>query len=184
MDPTHFDALTRALTRRAASRRALLPALGGGVLALGLVASPAAEARKKRCGGGKKRCDGRCVNLQTNAKHCGACGNACGANRACEGGECVAAADRCSNPAVCNTEYVACGTTAGSGDPCSCERTAEGNTACINFIDESCANFQACATTQDCRETVGFHFFCQEIKGCGCSTTTKRCMPECDNPNP
>ncbi len=38
---------------------------------------------------GQTECNGRCVDMQTDASNCGACGQACGANQACVGGACV-----------------------------------------------------------------------------------------------
>lgn len=189
MDPNRFDALTRSLTslrHRAPSRRGLLHAVGGGLLAAAAVEAPAADAAKKPCKGGKKRCGKKCVDVQTSAANCGKCKNKCGANLVCEGGACVAAPDRCPTVTVCNDPNgVSCGTTAGiEQNPCTCGRTVEGNTACINFI-EKCEDFPPCESTQECRDTVGFHFFCQAPKTdaqgrpCGCG---RRCLPECDNP--
>jgi hypothetical protein len=44
------------------------------------------------CTGGKRKCRGKCVNLKTNPRHCGACGNVCPSGHTCVGGECVAEA--------------------------------------------------------------------------------------------
>jgi hypothetical protein len=40
------------------------------------------------CRFGLPTCDGACVDLSENDKHCGACGNACGAGTVCYGGKC------------------------------------------------------------------------------------------------
>ena len=162
MDTHRFDVFTRALSAVLPSRRVMLRMLGGGAAALTLGAAPEAGAKRRRR---KKKCKG-----------------GCDANQVCRKGRCQAAPNRCSGIAVCDTEPTPCGTTAGGGN-CSCERTAEGNTACINFI-ETCADFpHECRTTEDCRASAGLHFFCQEVKGCGCTKTARRCMPECDNPD-
>ena len=45
------------------------------------------------CQGGQcppeRSCNGDCVDLQSNAQHCGMCGRACQANQACPNGQCV-----------------------------------------------------------------------------------------------
>jgi hypothetical protein len=33
-------------------------------------------------------CNGACVNTMTNINNCGACGQACGAGKTCNGGTC------------------------------------------------------------------------------------------------
>lgn len=61
------------------------------------------------CPAGKEGCSSQCVDLQTNAQHCGKCGNPCGANETCQAGACIQ--DSCPNdpdktePGVCG-----CGT--------------------------------------------------------------------------
>ena len=46
------------------------------------------EGTAKPCTGGKVRCLDDCVDLNTDARNCGACGNACQANEACHNGSC------------------------------------------------------------------------------------------------
>ena len=41
------------------------------------------------CAGGLAYCAGLCVSLMANPMHCGACGNACGANKPCVNGMCL-----------------------------------------------------------------------------------------------
>jgi hypothetical protein len=53
------------------------------------VQASAKKKKKKACKGGKTRCGKRCVDLRTNSAHCGACGNGCGEDGSCQGGECV-----------------------------------------------------------------------------------------------
>lgn len=130
-------------------------------------ADPGKEAAAKRCPRGRKQCLGKCIK---KSKPC-------------------APVDRCGNVSVCGAPYVSCGTAAGTGAACSCERTVEGETACINFIS-ACAGYQSCTSTDgpeatSCRNLAGFHFFCQKPKTngagqpCGCGQV---CLPECDNP--
>src|SRR4051812_47786318 len=41
------------------------------------------------CDGGFTACGGGCVNLQSNARHCGACDHACLESETCQAGLCV-----------------------------------------------------------------------------------------------
>jgi hypothetical protein len=171
MDPQRFDAFTRAVTSRVPTRRSLFQGIvaGTAAVAAGMVAG--ADAGKK---GKKKKCKG-----------------GCDANQVCKKGKCKTAPNRCSGPTgICDDDPTPCGTSA-EGDICGCERTVEGNNACINAGDNVCTDVE-CTSTQDCEEALGFHFFCQQAKrnaagqfcGCGFGTATgKVCVPECDNPS-
>lgn len=63
------------------------------------------------CKDGYVMCDGRCVRLDNNFMHCGACGNECSALEICTAGECIA------NPDVDggNTDGGGSGGTGGNG---------------------------------------------------------------------
>jgi hypothetical protein len=41
------------------------------------------------CSSGQTRCDGSCIETQSNSQHCGACGNACNAGEPCSEGKCL-----------------------------------------------------------------------------------------------
>ena len=60
------------------------------------------------CGMGLTLCMGFCVNTALNASHCGACGNACSAGRACVAGACATGADA-GVEVTCPTGLVQCG---------------------------------------------------------------------------
>lgn len=171
MDTDRLSRLAATLAdprgRRETLRLLLGTALGGGALALA-GADPAAA---KKCSRGKKKCNGKCIRK----------------NRPCRN---PVPADRCPTASVCNTEPNACGTTAGSGEACSCDRSIEGNNVCTNFT-ETCNGLKACTSTDgneatSCRNQVGFHYFCMKPKtdaqgrSCGCGQV---CLPECDNPS-
>ncbi len=108
MDGNRFDVLVRSWGTR--SRRGLLGLLAGGLAALeaggGGAAAGCAKAGK-RCGHGKRCCEGarckhgrcrctssfttcggRCVDVETDPNNCGACGNTCAAEQACEDNHC------------------------------------------------------------------------------------------------
>lgn len=77
-----------------------------------------------RCPGHFTLCDGECVQLAVDRRHCGACGAPCGLGAVCRGGTCVCPAgttvcgsgcfelDR--DPANCGT----CGTSCADGESC------------------------------------------------------------------
>lgn len=64
----------------------------------GRCAKPVRAINKKKCKGSKKSCDGKCVNLQTSAKHCGVCKNKC---KACKAG-------KCTKPKCPNKKHLRC----------------------------------------------------------------------------
>ena len=77
------------------------------------------------------------------------------------------------------------------GGTCGCFLSTEGNTICVNETDSdgeflNADDLQPCSSTQECRETVGFHFFCRAVttspSGKTCGSTVSRCWPECDAP--
>ena len=41
------------------------------------------------CSSGQTRCDGSCIDTQSNSQHCGACGNVCNAGEPCLEGKCL-----------------------------------------------------------------------------------------------
>jgi hypothetical protein len=99
--------------------------------------------------------------------------------------------DRCAGPTgICNAAPTPCGSSA-NGDTCGCEMSVEGTTFCADGADP-CAQAVECTSTNgkndptSCRNLVGFHFFCQEAKACGCgvgAATGRVCVAECDNPD-
>jgi hypothetical protein len=99
MDAHRFDSITRALAT-GTSRRAVLRRLGTGLTGavaatLGTKAANAAKGGgggkpQGRCLEGFTNCRGTCVDIQTNAEHCGACNTVCsGAASTCCGGTCT-----------------------------------------------------------------------------------------------
>lgn len=163
MDGQQFDRLaglvTAARTRRGAIRLFMAATVGTVVPAL---AATDVDGKKKR----RKK-------SRRNQGH----------NQVPNGGG-GTPSDQCPVAGVCNADPPVCGTGA-DGKPCGCDRATEGNTVCLAFV-ESCESFASCTSTQDCRDSVGFHFFCQAEKTngagipCGCGG---RCLPECDNRN-
>jgi hypothetical protein len=82
------------------------------------------------CPQGQTACFGTCVDLNTNANHCGACGDPCAAGQTCGGGqcsacpasepsECEAPINACVDPRDDNTNCGECGTFCVGGQHCS-----------------------------------------------------------------
>jgi formylglycine-generating enzyme required for sulfatase activity len=55
-----------------------------------------------KCPSGQERCGGQCVDLASNAGHCGGCGKVCSGGAICKAGECVCASgqERCGGQCV------------------------------------------------------------------------------------
>ena len=41
------------------------------------------------CSSGQTRCEGSCIDMQSNLQHCGACGNVCNTGEPCSDGKCL-----------------------------------------------------------------------------------------------
>jgi hypothetical protein len=133
--------------------------------------------------------DGVCVT--------GTCNPACGYNTTCQNGSCVSQANRCPTAFTCSSfggEAPVCGNVAGPGGnvgPCGCYRSTEGNNVCVNQTDADGDDIEyidlvPCSTSQDCRVSRGFNWYCRSVNTTGtgqtCGSTVGRCWPSCDNP--
>ncbi|MFT3775458.1 MAG: hypothetical protein QM820_59685 [Minicystis sp.] len=96
------------------------------------------------CTGGKVRCDGHCVDLDTDASNCGACGRTCvlvHGTAACVAGECGLAACEtgwadCDGDLATGCELaIAC----DEGQSCTTSCSTEGTLSCANPCTPSCA---------------------------------------------
>ena len=208
-----FDQLAtrvaQSQTRRSAVRLLGLALLGGSGLALAadpVNAKHASHNHGHNHGHQHGHTSGR---QQDRRKHHGGGGNpvtppapdcapACDFNQVCQDGACVAAPNVCPAAFACPDPFggpaPVCGTVAGAkGGDCGCIKTTEGNNVCVNQTDEQ-GNFldssklRTCASSQQCRDTVGFHFYCAAVtrspSGKLCGSDVPRCWPECDNPTP
>jgi hypothetical protein len=208
METQRFDLLATHLahsqTRRSAVRLLGLALLGGSGFALAAQSGDAKHASPKRHHehshpSGRK---------QDRRKHGGGgggeapvappaptCDPACAFNQVCQDGACVAAANVCPAAFDCPDPFggpaPVCGTVAGDNGACGCITTTEGNNVCVNQTDGNgndidASTLQTCASSQDCRDTVGFHFYCAAVtrspSGKVCGSSVPRCWPECDNP--
>jgi hypothetical protein len=166
MDTTRFDQFTFALASSGTRRQALRSFAG---IATAAVAATAlgvenGEAKRKKKGKGK-------------GKGKGHGGNGGGGNGGGTQPPVSRPPDMCPVSAKVNAPI--CGSEPGGGT-CDCHRTTEGNNFCGGMVD-TCASLRPCTSTQDCRDSVGFHFYCQAADGGACGQV---CVPECANTNP
>lgn len=82
-----FDELTKGLATGAVSRRKVLRWMGSALAGAALASVPGVAWAA--CPEGQSRCGDRCVNLQTNERHCGSCSNRCRSTQTCCKGRCV-----------------------------------------------------------------------------------------------
>ncbi|HEY8432423.1 MAG TPA: hypothetical protein VIL20_28830, partial [Sandaracinaceae bacterium] len=96
-------------------------------LALALACTPPPG----ECAPGQTACDGECVTLEADARHCGECGRACGPGEVCAAGACTSegcgpGTVECDRACVDTaTDERHCG---GCGAACAPDRTCVGGT--------------------------------------------------------
>ncbi len=134
------------------------------------------------CLAGEQCCDGVCVNDQTDAKHCGGCGEACGVGLKCVGGQCVCPAKDgdvpCTSDQTCCGRY-GCVDVNADGEHCGmCGHACEDESYCQlgkclcaqgNATPKVCESGQACCLDVGCVDVSG------DVKNCG------RCGVVCEN---
>lgn len=141
-----------------------------GVWCVGLLALlPGCPRTGAVCGEGQVACGQGCVDVTSDARHCGACGNACGERQLCQGSACAcqpgtnACASGCADLLTDAQNCGICGNACAAGEVCesggcqvSC--TTQGTSRC----GRSCVNLQtdpahcglcdnACPDVQTCR---------------------------------
>lgn len=134
-----------------------------------------------------------CVDLQTDAQHCGSCGQACGGTATCADGGCacpgelfacdVGCVDLVSDPANCGSCGSGCGDLYCFQGNCSadCGQLAECSGACVDLLNDSnhcgaCGN--ACSRGGSCVDgqcqcgsgTVSFAGDVQPIFSASCAS--------------
>jgi hypothetical protein len=121
-------------------------------------------------------CGPDCVDKNTDARHCGSCGNACGANLACVNGACGCTKKMCSGMCVDPLSDVAnCG---GCGMACGA------NFACVNGAC-SCAT-QTCSglcidPLSDVSNCGGCGMACSTVNVNGLKCTAGQCVGRCNS---
>jgi hypothetical protein len=191
MDGHQFDRLTQQLGEALSRRRfgAVLAALG---LGTGFGAATRAKPKKgkkkkkkpKPCAAGTARCGAACVDIQSNAQHCGGCNQPCPGGQSCGGGQCQPGGcegnqERCGGNCVnLNTDEQHCG---------ECNRACNGDLTCLDG-DCACAAGTRCGTA--CVDLDLDHAHCGECDRacngdltcsngeCGCAAGT-RCGNQC-----
>ena len=130
------------------------------------VPNPSGEGRICGCPAGKTACKERCVNLQRNERHCGACFNRCPEDFECVGGQCV---PQCGPGVVCDVSFTQCGQE--TGQLCACTDRLEGGTVCgATFCGPPCTS------SDECVQVFGPGAVCQ-APGTGCCG--QACIPAC-----
>jgi peroxiredoxin len=134
----------------------------------GMFAVPLHAFAQGSCPSGQTVCNGTCVNMSTDPKNCGKCGNSC-ASGSCESGACAgcpsgqtACNDTCVNISTDPNNCGKCGNTCASGESClsgacACSPTilSEGAPEVIN---SGTVAFAASVTTCDTSGNVCFYF--------------------------
>ena len=109
------------------------------------------------CPEGKTRCNLRCVNLQTNERHCGSCGNRCDDGQECVRGECGGGEPICNPPCPEGGE---------------CVEAGPGVTVCYPICDPPCTPGTTCFFDQD-----GTTTYCVCGQG-GCTDDCSVCLSQ------
>jgi hypothetical protein len=154
-----FDELARALASGTLSRGKALRLMAGLLVGGTLGSIPGVAWANDRCSQGQTRCGDRCVNLNTNERHCGSCRNRCGSKQTCCGGRCVnlqrserhcgSCSNRCAAGEEC--DHGVCGggepiCTPSCPLPCFCSTLADGTgTVCVDCSTRSCPQVSSCA---------------------------------------
>ena len=129
---TSFDELTKGLATGAVSRRKVLKWMGGALVGAALASVPrVAWADDDRCSEGQTRCGDRCVNLQTNERHCGSCSNRCAWGQECVGGKCQCPSGATLCGGACVSSLCPQGG-AFNTSTCQCEPCPPGTTICTS----------------------------------------------------
>ena len=108
------------------------------------------------CASGTTRCAGLCVDLDNDAKNCGACGDACKVGQVCSAGKCVlscptsqtrcggadAGAPYCANLQTDHKNCGACASACKAGQVCSAGKCDLSCQSGLTDCDDSCVNLQ------------------------------------------
>jgi hypothetical protein len=180
METSRFDTITSTVaqtgSRRGALRLLATAALGAGGLTL--LGRTGTAAKKKSKGKGKGTGNGTGKGNGTHGGGSTGSGSSTPSAPGGGSGSSTPSIPQHQCPVAAKTNAPLCG-----NDPdgaCDCHLAVEGNNFCGGFLT-SCAGLRSCTSTQDCRESVGFHFVCQAAQGGGCGQV---CVPACENRYP
>src|SRR5215216_33251 len=150
-----LDELARNLTTSNISRGRVLKIMGSALLGSVLAAVPGVAWADDRCPEGQTRCGDRCVNLQTNERHCGSCFHRCAEGEECVSGECKPSCIPNGEPSTEATALQCCSGTCSGGKCAACPFGQElCNGSCVSnscpedqvFLACRCACVNACPT--------------------------------------
>jgi Stigma-specific protein, Stig1 len=183
-EESFFDELARGLADGSVTRAKALRLMGGALVGAALASVPGVAWANDRCSQGQTRCGDRCVNLQTNERHCGSCRNRCASKQTCCNGRCVNLQQNenhcgsCSNHCAAGEECVG-GVCQGGG--CPGTTLTEGDCNCAFTCDARGAPQFICQGNPDCTclQTTEGSGFCGGTGACAqdaCSSSTE-CPP-------
>jgi hypothetical protein len=174
-----LDELAKGLATGTLSRGKALRWMGGALLGAALASFPGVAWAHDRCSQGQTRCGDRCVNLETNERHCGSCRNRCGTKQTCCGGRCVNLnrserhCGSCSNRCPEGSECV--------GGVCQGGSCPPGETVCSGC---ACETVACTPETFGCNPNVadpngGFCFANADGVGTTCACGFGQCTNDC-----
>ena len=140
------------------------------------------------CPTGQTRCNDRCVNLQTNERHCGECFNRCDDGEQCVGGVCQGQGcqgtplteGECNCASTCDALPDTSQFTCQDNPGCRCFETTEGTGFCAGCYGRlGCFNLEPCSSSSDCPgEELGWQCVVDaDALGECCGTPV--CYPPC-----
>ncbi len=113
-----------------------------------------------RCKGKLKQCDGKCVNINKDDKHCGKCNKKCTGQNTCKNGKCTSKLGCKAGQNLCKDGLAAL---CPGRDDCGCLTDVNGTARCSDFAG-ACAD---CTKNSDCPDG----FVCidaSSLNFCGC----------------
>ena len=173
-----LDELARGLASGTVSRGKAIRWMGSALVGAALASVPGVAWAA--CPEGQTRCGDRCVNLQTNERHCGSCSNRCRSTQTCCKGRCVNLqrnerhCGSCSNHCPEGSECV--------GGVCQCPT---GTTLCGGNCVTNCPSGRTLNANCECECTSGRTLcddgFCTPNcpSGLTLNTSTCQCEGEC-----
>ncbi len=166
------------LPRAAKVAASLLPALVA-VLALGCGDEPSSNTNT--CSANETSCSGACVDTNSDAKNCGACGTACTADQTCSNGacvlDCVTGQTACDGTCVNTRNDIAncgaCGTACAAGEVCSNSACALSCQASLTDCNGTCVD-----TTSDLANCGACGMACAAGDVCSNSACALSCQAD------
>src|SRR5579884_3138994 len=120
------------------------------------------------CQPGDTCCNGTCSNLQTDAQNCGTCGNACGTDETCSGGQCVVKQNQangatCTANGQCQSGYCAqgyCCDSACDADQCHACNVAGQEGTCVSVCGPYACGGTTCLASCSSDSQCAAGYYC------------------------